>query len=86
MSVLKNIGALCFHRVGARCPVHANNCLQIVLHFAFDEALRLSIADDPRYTANPCTNPTVFFSRKKLTSENGFVILKQLASSNGVGI
>ena len=36
-----------------------------ILHFAFDEALRPSIADDPRYTANPCTNPTVFFSRKK---------------------
>jgi len=29
VSVLKNIGAFCFHRVGARCPVHANNCLRI---------------------------------------------------------
>jgi hypothetical protein len=35
-----------------------------ILHFAFDEALRPSIADDPRYTANPCTNPIVFYRKK----------------------
>ena len=48
---------------------HDVQCMQTIvaniLHFAFDEALRPSIADDPRYTANPCTNPTVFFFSKK---------------------
>ena len=61
----ENHWGTCVNSVEARCPVHANIWLRIVLHFAFDEALRPSIADDPRYTANPCTNPTVFFSRKK---------------------